>query len=294
NEFREMIKGTDLEQNLKSISLLTESEYLKYNGANSYLDTRTSMWLKDSNGVLKVVTKEGNVSNGSNSELYGVRPVVVISNSFVTGTGTYDNMYKIIMDTNTKDINNLKNGDFIKLNNKYTVRVIDNKNLKVVLHGILNKQEGFYNYKYKDSNIERYLVNTFANESGIKEYIDKSDHSFYNGYYNAGDNYANVKASSYTGFIALPTIGELFSGSDLFIQIQNTNNVVSYLPSLANQTNNQWLLTPNSQGNYEIGYNGLEKITNNNAYGIRPVFYLKNDLVIKSGDGSPRNPYILN
>ena len=47
------------------------------------------------------------------------------------------------------------------------------------------------------------------------------------------------------------------------IQIYNNNNV-SYIPDLKNQTNNQWLLTPHLNGNYVIGYNGFEKITNNN------------------------------
>ena len=160
NVFREKIKGTDLEYNLKSITLLSKEEYLKYNGSNSYLDTRTSMWLKDSrqNNKLSIVNNSGGISEVSYNEAYGIRPVIIISNSFVTGSGTYDDMYKIVMDTSSdKDLNNLKNGDFIKLSDKYTVRVIDNKNLKVVLHGILNKQGNFNNHKYSGSNIENYL-----------------------------------------------------------------------------------------------------------------------------------------
>ena len=76
--------------------------------------------------------------------------------------------------------------------------------------------------------------------------------------------YNNTTKEKYIGFIALPTIGELLSGSDLFIQIQN-NNGVSYLPNSSNQNSNQWLLTPHLNGNYVIGYNGFEKITNNNS-----------------------------
>lgn len=296
--FREKIKGTDLELNLKKITLLSKDEYLKYNGTNSYLDTRTSMWLRDpkDNNQLKIVNNSGGISNVSPNEAHGVRPVITIENNFVTGTGTYDNMYKIIMDktsSNNDSVSSLKNGDFVKLGDKYTVRVTDNKTLKVTLHGILNQMSSFSNRKYAGSNLENYLKNTFSNDSSVKNYIDTTNHVFNIGNYNLGGDYETVKTETYTGYIALPTIGELFSGSDLFIQIQNLNNTVSYLPNLSNQTNNQWLLSPCTDCNYEIGYNGFEKITNNNTYGIRPTFYLKNNLVIKSGDGSPNNPYVI-
>lgn len=287
---KDKLKDTSLYSSIKDITLLTEEEYLAYNGTNSYLDTRTSMWLMDvKNGKNRIVSNNGSVTDASNNEVHGVRPVITISNDFVKGSGTYNDMYQIISENNSKTF---KNGDFIKLNDNYTVRIIDSKEYKVILHGILNVNKDFKNFTYKDSNIENYLVNTFSNEEIIKKYIDKNEHEFNIGKYELGDDYINTTKEKYTGFIALPTIGELLSGSDLFIQIQN-NNGVSYLPNSSNQSSNQWLLTPHLNGNYVIGYNGFEKITNNNSYGIRPVFYLKKDTQIKSGDGSPLNPYIL-
>ena len=289
--FEEKIKDTSLYDSIKDITILSEEEYLKYNGTNSYLDTRTSMWLKDTtNGTVRIVSNTGGVMNANYNEAHGVRPVITISNDFVTGSGTYSDMYRIV--TEKKENKKFKNGDFIKLSNDYTVRVIDNDSYKVILHGILSVNKDFKNYVYEGSNIENYLENTFAQEDVIKKYIDTEEHEFNIGKYELGGNFKTTSTEIYKGFIALPTIGELFSGSDLFIQIQN-QNVVSYLPDLSNQNSNQWLLTPHLNGNYVIGYNGFEKVTNNNAYGIRPVFHLKNDIEIKSGDGSPLNPYIL-
>ena len=289
--FEESIRDTNLYDSIKDITILSEEDYLKYNDTNSYLDTRTSMWLKDvSNGTIKIVDNQGGISSASYNDAHGVRPVITISNDFVTGSGTYDDMYKIV--TEKKETKTFKNGDFIKINDKYTVRVVDNDSYKVILHGILNVNRDFKNYVYEDSNIENYLVNIFSNEDGIKNYIDITEHEFNIGKYELGGDFKTTSKEIYKGFIALPTIGELFSGSDLFVQIYN-NNTVSYIPDLKNQSNNQWLLTPHLNGNYVIGYNGFEKITNNNAYGIRPVFYLKKDIQIKSGDGSPLNPYIL-
>lgn len=289
--FEEKIKDTNLYDSIKDITILSEKEYLDYNGTNSYLDTRTSMWLKDTiNGTVRIVSNTGEVKNANYNEAHGVRPVITISNDFVTGSGTYDDMYKIV--TEKKETKAFKNGDFIKINDKYTVRVVDNDSYKVILHGILNINKDFKNFVYEGSNIENYLVNTFSQEDGIKNYIDTNEHEFNIGKYELGGDFKTTSREIYKGFIALPTIGELFSGSDLFIQIYNNNNV-SYIPDLNNQTNNQWLLTPHLNGNYVIGYNGFEKITNNNGYGIRPVFHLKKDVQIKSGDGSPLNPYIL-
>ena len=61
---------------------------------------------------------------------------------------------------------------------------------------------------------------------------------------------------------------------------------------------NQWTITPRTSYSYEVfrlssaGY--LDYITaNNDNSGVRPVIFLKSSIKIVDGDGSSRNPYIL-
>ena len=59
--------------------------------------------------------------------------------------------------------------------------------------------------------------------------------------------------------------------------------------------NSQWFISPNSSdGVFALYSSGYVSYDNPNlSFGVYPVFYLKSDTNIKSGDGSETNPYLL-
>ncbi len=59
----------------------------------------------------------------------------------------------------------------------------------------------------------------------------------------------------------------------------------------------QWTITPRASGSgsvFDLNYAGyVNSRTTDNAYGVRPVVFLKSSIKIVDGDGSSSNPYIL-
>ena len=119
-----------------------------------------------------------------------------------------------------------------------------------------------------------------------------------------------TRTTSWTGKIGLMYLSDYGYATDFSKCSQNLYNYSSSTESYACRTNDwlynsaiQWLLTPSSStayiawGVYSTGYVGSYRVCyafgSLYAYEVRPVLYLKSELVIGSGDGSSSNPYRL-
>ena len=92
-----------------------------------------------------------------------------------------------------------------------------------------------------------------------------------------------VKTTSiWNGYVGLPRLGEMFAsqqGEDY------------------NSSNNMWLITPkNNNEVYNIissGYGSTFSISLSRGYCARPSIYLKSNVVITGGSGTPNDPFTI-
>ena len=184
-------------------------------------------------------------------------------------------------------------------------------------YGICENLMYFYTsntYKTKDcSMINRYGIAS----NNLRDYIEDVTWYLY-GPTNMSINRANLyqcERNNYSGCTsansgkyegtAYAKIGLIYV-SDYVYASGNVSN--SYSSTLTDNSNfmvqnwmfegNIWFLTPKSDSdNYAFCTSGGGRVTNCYTvygYSIRPTFYLKPGVKIKSGDGSPENPYVIN
>ena len=261
------------------VGLLSVTDYFKAGGANSYLNNNTYWWTSN-------VSEKGNAwyvfnTGGINDEVslnetyysYGVRPVIKISRilNYLKGDGTLSNPYQIETQTEN-NINNKSIGDYIKYSN-YTWRIQhkNEDNIKLILDGYINSGDNTITEKY--TNAINYLNKTFYNTL-TKENIKKCD--FYKGTYNKNTkyDYKNIYTNKTSGYLGLPSIGELF----------------------INEYENIWLYNPYGEASLQYKITDQNRIiadVNSNKNYLRPVICITNDMNILSGDGTKNNPYIV-
>jgi len=161
-------------------------------------------------------------------------------------------------------------------------------------NNIFNPTQGNGAYAYQDSENIGYFLNNTNNgyyswlSDTTKNMIVNATWQLYTGGY--GKDYSNLNNSSVTTYpertndgettakIGLPTWGEMYSGNDinysywLINRWSGSSSNVSYV---------------NYNGNAHGSYAALS------WFGVRPVFHLKSNIKIISGEGTPTNPYTL-
>ena len=112
--------------------------------------------------------------------------------------------------------------------------------------------------------------------------------------YGNGANYAN-NTTQFTGNIALPSVGEMFSGNDIDLSTSSTKTFVDSA-KIENPTVNNyyWLMNAYSSSNLHsvYYYGGLINGAPTFAFGVRPTWYIPN-ITITGGNGTPSSPYTL-
>lgn len=303
-------------QTVQKVGLLDEEQYKKagngVTGQNSYLDIKDYFWLGNpySSAGIRDVMSDGSFNDSDLTFAFGVRPVIRVSGlNFNEGEGTLTNPYR--EKSKITNISSIKVGEYISVptsstdcgsDNRCLFRVVsqDNNSVKIILNGLLPNPSIFNstgNETYvNDSEINTTLTN-FANTiSDTYRYTENN--TFNIGLYGYGMDYSIVNNATYSGNVGLPVVGEIFSGNDIDVPYPGVSTKVFVnVNTIENPTAASYFWVMNRYSTsyerdiYYEGFLGNSNVTE--AYGTRPVLFLKNNLTFVSGEGTAENPFIL-
>jgi len=267
------------------VSTLTIADYILVNGKNSFINNGKIFFLLgfDQDGNNLFVDEDGSIQSCDYSDGYGIRAVITLKPNTVVsgGTGIADDPYVIEQGENKNHVDG-----YVKLGND-TWKVFYDKNgvLKLYLYGYINDNgnELFYNYGKKNSyfdvndrsSVAYYLNNNYLSNLSYRDIM--LDIDFYTGEISddAGYNYYNIYNSYVSCKVGLLNVFDYVSNNafdDYF-----HGNYLSNVGSMQYVSHSNGLLTESSTSD---------------AKHIVPVIGIKADL-IKGGDGSINNPYVV-
>ncbi len=299
--------NTSGETKTANIRILTKNEY---SGANSYLDIKDSFWLADiaTSPNVYTVNSVGSVASISSAYGIGVRPVVQISDLILQeGNGSGNDPY-LVSEPIAKTTDELEVGSYIQVpavNGSYLTRVVgnDHNGVKVVLNGLSGSIAfgSTYNLTSTSTILTDETNGLYAFRNTLNsDYFDSNMRTWYIGTVPSGDDYELVKETTFSSNIGLLTLGDLFSGNDIDISNSTTKTFVD-VDKILNPTENTnyWLMNSYQYNSglwtYRIESAGfLGNTSPSSVHGVRPSWYLKDNLVITGGNGSANNPYQLN
>lgn len=288
------------------VGLMNVNEYFFANGVDSYLNTKTRHWTltakADDNHVFYVFP-EGGIGDNSESSTdkysYGVRPVITLkANLDITGgAGLKDNPYRITEDVldmeETYYLNSLPVGTYFQYENQIwrTIGFEDGKTKAIMMDVLRNEDETPVMHRFakntakfnlKSGSVGAYLNSTVLNSYEHPEYLTEG--TFYTGAFNNDTKYSieKIKASKVTAKIGLPQLNDLYT--------TNTLPGTEYDPELIYWTCNykdsfEWLTWTVRNGDWVFADFAT------NQYAIRPVIFLKDSIVITTGNGTYDAPY---
>ena len=278
-------------------------------GEDNFMKTRSMSWVsntkddKEAYLTRKVFFYEAYGKSFlpySNSDNYGVRPMMVIKgNSLIKdGNGSVSKPY-IFDDVSKARGGSLANerftGEYITISGALfrIVDVIDDGTVKVISNSSIgyedddmicsaNENADKISYNPKDKSSVAYFINNKASEYLDTKYF--TEHEIEVPVYKDKIVYGKeIKTNKYKVLLSAPNMYDMFSA-------------MSY--SAGNITSSYWLLNATSEGRfagavYDAGVPVNEAIDSYDKYGVRVVGYLKKATVIKSGKGTFNNPYEL-
>lgn len=267
---------------IERISLLDIDDYNNAGAENSYLNNRTSFWIKGKKEY-KYIDVNGELTVGDETEFHNVRPVITISSSIKAnkGNGSIDNPY-YVYNKKAESLNDVNNSSYIKYNDTLWKVISNNgKKVKIVSEDcIKDKEDKCVNLQFSNDNnkinvynygsVIYYLNNTYYKKLKNKDYITTG--KYYIGKY-ADNDYTKIYSDKIDLKVGLLTIADPY----------------------AYELNNVFLLTTNedSLSSYvTLDEHLFESIVYEKAY-LRPTLFLKGNISITEGNGSYEDPYIL-
>lgn len=186
------------------------------------------------------------------------------------------------------EIANAKTGEYVNYSG-YTWRIIskeDDNTTKIILNSVLNSDDSNYYTKFSDENKIAYNPNKKNNlgyfiSNDSSKYINTkmlSKKDFIINNYKKDIKYKSKTISGkYKIKIAAPSIFDLYSASYVdnywFSDYSSSSNKACYM----NNT----------------GISECSKIDSNDIKAVRLIGYLKNNIKVKSGEGTSNNPYTI-
>lgn len=160
----------------------------------------------------------------------------------------------------------------IKINQDGTVKLVLNEDASAEIYSLTSNE-------YQSSNIYNYLNNDFlASLKDVDKYV--SDMTV------CSDTVSELSKIGCETKLENQKVG-LIDINDFTSSIVNDKTYFNTESAI-------WLINPSSEGQMWVVYNNkLTKDVISERYGVRPVVTLKNDVKIKSGEGTSSNPYIL-
>ncbi|MCF0111965.1 MAG: hypothetical protein HUJ58_08680, partial [Erysipelotrichaceae bacterium] len=247
------------------------------------------------------VFPEGGIGNTSESTTdkysYGVRPVITLKANLdiVSGNGLVDNPYRIVDDIKDNEktyyLNEMPVGTyFLYSEDVYRVIGQEDGKVKAIMMDVLHKDDGsVYTRKFSsdtckftldEGNIGYYLNNTWLNKQDHPEYLAKG--TFCTGPYTYNGKYTQAKLNSVTvkAKVGLPQIGDLFNVNNL---TEGEEEIVYWTCNY--KKNAEQLVWVSRDKDWLFGDFSYNK------YAVRPVIYLKSNIIITTGDGTADFPY---
>ncbi len=258
------VKLPDISDLLNSIN--NDSTYLS--------DEDDSIWLYNTKDNKNVWSASGhNLVASSTKEFYQVKPVVVLKNTNVLlgGKGTIDNPYKI-----EKESKKIKFGSYVQLGEDKWVVYGNNKDtLKLTLADLDTsvKARVFSNNKNSydpndNGSIASYLNNIYYKDMSYKDKLVKNKWEI--GKYKT--SYEDTASETVEAYIGLLSASDLKLGmfSDYYYTLTPAEDTMVYI----------------------YGHSLLESYVYSYEY-YRPAIVIKDNLKIKSGSGTIKDPFIL-
>lgn len=266
------------------VTLLSVEDYTKAGATNSYLNNGEYFWTTNNyQDEYWYVSNEGKLGLNDNTEVYGIRPVITLNSDtkVLSGNGTIDNPYEII-EHKPQTLKDIYVGEYLTLNDTlWRVVAKNNNNIKLVSEEYIKDENGILETFYSDYNNEadidyengllHYLNNTYYDNFKEKDLITKG--TFYTG--GIEDNYQTIYDSSIEAYVGLLSIAEpfVYDFGNVFTLSKNINNDLGI-----------FVIDENKM---------LFEDTVDSLHYVRPSIHIKNDVNIKSGDGTYLSPYIL-
>ena len=293
---------------LKKVGLLDNDQYFRAGQVDSFLDIKDWWYLGNyfDETRLRRVNDLGYLSYGEVNVAIGIRPVIKIQNlDPIIGTGTLTDPYKQVdVSLLNKDF---QIGDYINLkykgddnacgtDNICTFRIIEknDNDFKMVLNGLINSTSSFGGVPPIATSYSIYnVLENFA--TGFDTNILSQESHYFNvGNYPAPSDFTDLSKTTILLNYGLPTVGELFSGNDIDLGDSKTFVNIDFIEN-ATIAKGYWLINGYNSQNVRI-INSVGQVNyqmHNSNLGVRPVIFIKNNVNILSGDGSPQAPYFL-
>ncbi len=301
-----------------AVGLLNLYEYqTSYHGTNSsngYLNNGSS-WksLTPYNSSMTFeIDINGAVSNNGVTYSIGIRPSINLKSEIkiVDGDGSSDNPYRLEGDNDVNlggvKLNTRYSGEYISFgtgeNSLYRIVSHETEGLTKITSAEPLKENGTFKtmtfgdsvYYSSTNTIGSFLNGEYLNSGTYltSEQVNMIEDNtvWYLGTVGQGNNYIlakykDVNMSNLTTNITTVKVGLLRLGELMSSQFsKNANNIV------------YWNITPTGSGLYiwSIRQNsGAFVFLASNAYGIKPAFNLKSNVIITGGDGTLQNPFTL-
>ena len=300
------------------VGLLNIYEYsTSYRGINAskgYLNNESS-WksLTPYNSSMTFeIDINGAVSNNGVTYSIGIRPSINLKSEIkiVDGDGSSDNPYRLEGDNDVNlggvKLNTRYSGEYISFgtgeNSLYRIVSHETEGLTKITSAEPLKENGTFKtmtfgdsvYYSSTNTIGSFLNGEYLNSGTYltSEQVNMIEDNtvWYLGTVGQGNNYIlakykDVNMSNLTTNITTVKVGLLRLGELMSSQFsKNANNIV------------YWNITPTGSGLYiwSIRQNsGAFVFLASNAYGIKPAFNLKSNVIITGGDGTLQNPFTL-
>lgn len=259
-------------------SIINIEDYLKTGGKQGFLNNGTSSYLLGYNESNKLLNKEENGQiKEVNSKASGIRVVMTLKKKIkvVKGNGTFKNPYVLDQEQNKNSINK-----YVQLGDDL-YQVIEEKDniLKLRLMDYL-KEKKYFNSKsskfnpLNKNNIAYYLNNDYYESLPYKDSLTKC--KFLTGELKEEKDYFNIYTSTSSSKVGLLNMYDLNISNSLtdyyLINTSTNTSDISYV--------------------YDKFGTIIEE-PSNTLKNIVPVICLNKDLINQKGDGSKKNPYII-
>lgn len=225
-----------------------------------------------------------------NNKYYAIRPAITMkSDVFVlSGNGTKDAPY--ILEGNSNNIpkgtllNTRYSGEYLKLNNElYRIVTISNGLTKVIKENSFGISVWFddESVDYSFSNVYSYLKDMwYKSDLGGEQKLVFENGSWCYRKITGGEDYSTTcHSETITSPVGLPSLGDLYT-------CNNNGNDSTF-----------WTIDPFSDfGTLYMNVvtkTGRDKVLITDRVDVKPVMYLKDNVIITSGNGSYSNPYTL-
>ncbi len=313
-----------------AVGALNRYEYIKSytntTDANGYLNVSYEWWLMnpyDGTSTANIVRNSGSVFNPSYSSSRAIRPVINLKANLLiaSGNGTASNPYRLLGDNDqevnliNKNINTRYSGEYVRFNSEdYRIMKIEGNLTKIVKVDYFKSGGTNLSKAFAPSGNTLYSASISEGTSYWGGYLNDASTGWYSTLDASNQNMIET-GTWYSGTIVAITSYKLSicatvtAGTLTSTCIKTTESTTAKVglirigemfstqldPGGYTTAVNLRLLTPFNTTNVFYISTSSTLLSNvpTNSYATRPVLYLKSNVKIASGDGTPSNPFTL-